>query len=201
MTRKDHWQQTYRGKADSEVSWTQQEPSLSLSLIADFAPSGSVIDVGGGVSPLASRLLDSGYTVAVLDIAPAAIDRAKRRLGDRAASVRWITGDVTVLGEVGTFDVWHDRAVFHFLTRPAQRAAYRELLARTVPVGGHAVIATFAPDGPRRCSGLPVCRYDGPALAAELGPAFELLKTVPETHRTPWGQPQSFQYGVFRRVA
>jgi SAM-dependent methyltransferase len=175
------------------------EPTLSLSLIREACPRGGVIDVGGGASVLADRLLDCGYRVGVLDVSAAALARSRSRLGPRAHDVRWIVADVTASPALGAYDVWHDRAVFHFLTRPPQRAAYRELLARTVPVGGHAVIATFAPDGPDWCSGLPVCRYDGPALAAELGPAFELLKSVPETHRTPGGRPQSFRYGVFRR--
>jgi hypothetical protein len=111
-----------------------------------------------------------------------------------------MVADVTAGPDVGSFDVWHDRAVFHFLTASADRAAYVALLARTVSVGGHAVIATFALDGPEKCSGLEVRRYDGNALAAELGPPFRLVKSVPELHRTPWNAPQSFQYSLFKRV-
>jgi SAM-dependent methyltransferase len=205
-----HWDAAYSTKRDAELSWTQPEPRLSLELIAEACPPSAsrrgVIDAGGGASPLAGRLLDAGYpAVTVLDLSPAALASAAARLGDRAARVRWITADVTAapptLGDLGTFDVWHDRAVFHFLTTPAQRTAYVALLSRTVPVGGHAVIATFALDGPEKCSGLPVTRYDGPALAVELGGAFRLFRTVPETHLTPWGKPQSFQYSVFRRVS
>jgi SAM-dependent methyltransferase len=199
MTR-DHWDSVYSSKADADVSWTQSEPGLSLSLIREACAAGRVIDVGGGSSPLAGRLLDAGYAVAVLDISAAALARSRSRLGQRADTVRWMVADVTAAIDLGTFDAWHDRAVYHFLVEPAQRAAYRELLARAVPVGGHAVIATFAPDGPEKCSGLPVRRYDGTALAAELGGRFRLLKTVPETHLTPWGNPQSFQYSVFARV-
>src|SRR6185369_1051901 len=134
-----------------------------------------------------------------LDISQAAIDRARQRLGPRASEVGWIVADVTAGPDLGTFHVWHDRAVFHFLTASGDRAAYAALLARTVPVGGHAVIATFAPDGPEKCSGLEVRRYDSPGLAAELGLRFHLLRSVPELHRTPWGAAQSFQYSLFER--
>ena len=195
-----HWETVYTSKSDAELSWTQQEPTTSLTLIEDVCPAGRVIDVGGGTSLLAERLLDRGYAVTVLDISQAAIDRARQRLGARITEVSWIVADVTAGPDLGTFDVWHDRAVFHFLTASGDRAAYAALLARTVPVGGHAVIATFAPDGPEKCSGLEVRRYDGRALAAELGPRFHVLRSVPELHRTPWGAVQSFQYSLFERV-
>lgn len=201
----EHWETVYTSKSDAELSWTQAEPTTSLALIegvcpAGRAPAGRVIDVGGGTSLLAERLVDRGYAVTVLDISQAAMDRARLRLGSRASEVGWIVADVTTVPDLGTFDVWHDRAVFHFLTAAADRAAYAALLARTVPVGGHAVIATFALDGPEKCSGLEVRRYDGRALAAELGPRFHLLKSVPELHRTPWGAAQSFQYSLLERV-
>jgi len=195
-----HWETVYTSKSDAELSWTQQEPTTSLTLIEDVCPAGRVIDVGGGTSLLAERLLDRGYAVTVLDISQAAIDRARQRLGARITEVSWIVADVTAGPDLGTFDVWHDRAVFHFLTASGDRAAYAALLARTVPVGGHAVIATFAPDGPEKCSGLEVRRYDSPGLAAELGLRFHLLRSVPELHRTPWGAAQSFQYSLFERV-
>ena len=158
-----------------------------------------MIDVGGGSSLLASRLLEAGYAVAVLDVSAAALERAKARMGPRAADVGWIVADLTEVADVGRFDLWHDRAVFHFLTDPADREKYVALLNRTVPPGGHAVIATFALDGPERCSGLEVVRYDAASLGRELGPHFALLRTVPETHLTPWGAPQSFQYSLFRK--
>jgi 2-polyprenyl-3-methyl-5-hydroxy-6-metoxy-1,4-benzoquinol methylase len=195
-----HWENVYTSKSDEELSWTQAEPATSLALIAEACSADSVIDVGGGTSLLAERLLDQGYAVTVLDISQAAIDRARKRLGARASEVGWLVADVTASPDLGTFDVWHDRAVFHFLTAPADRAAYAALLARTVRVGGHAVIATFALDGPEKCSGLEVRRYDGNSLAAELGPRFRLMKSVPEMHRTPWNAPQSFQYSLFKRV-
>ncbi len=200
MSRKEHWESIYASKREAEVSWTQPEPSTSLSLIGDVCQAGRVIDVGGGTSFLADRLLDGGYSVAVLDISEAALSRARNRLGARADQVHWIVADVTTGPDLGIFDVWHDRAVFHFLTDPADRAAYVALLARTVSVGGHAVIATFAPDGPQRCSGLEVRRYSGLTLGAELGAGFELLRSVLETHMTPWGESQSFQYSLFGRV-
>lgn len=196
----EHWETVYASKGDAELSWTQAEPATSLSLIAEACSADRVIDVGGGTSLLAERLLDRGYAVTVLDISQAAIDRARLRLGDLASEVDWMVADVTAGPDLGTFDVWHDRAVFHFLAAAADRAAYVALLARSIPVGGHAVIATFALDGPGKCSGLDVRRYDSSALAAELGPRFRLLKSVPELHSTPWNTPQSFQYSLFERL-
>src|ERR1019366_6659454 len=202
---KEHWEAVYESKSDAELSWTQPEPGTSLSLIGEVCPAGRVptgrvIDVGGGTSLLAERLLDRGYSVTVLDISKTAIDRARKRLGARAGQVGWIVADVTADPALGTFDLWHDRAVFHFLTAPAGRTAYAALLERTVPVGGHAVIATFALDGPEKCSGLEVRRYNGYGLAFEIGPHFNLLKSEAEVHRTPWGAAQSFQYSLFERV-
>jgi SAM-dependent methyltransferase len=201
MDVRGHWESVYQSKNDTEVSWTQADPATSVSLIREArrAP-GRVIDVGGGTSALAGRLLDLGYSVAVLDVSPTALSRAHERLGPRGDGVEWIVADVTKNPDLGTFDVWHDRAVFHFLTEAADRAAYAGLLSRSVPVGGHAVIATFAPDGPEKCSGLPVRRYDAKGLAGALGADFELRKSVSQTHHTPWGKPQSFQYSLFRRV-
>lgn len=194
-----HWDEVYDSKKESELSWTQAEPTLSLSLIAEVCPSGRVIDVGGGLSQLAGRLLERGSSVTVLDISPVALARARERLGERADQVRWIEADVTQTPETGTHDVWHDRALFHFLVEPRDRAAYLALLKRAIPPGGHAVIATFAPDGPEKCSGLPVRRYDSDSLQAELGPEFRLVKSVRETHVTPRGAQQPFQYSVFER--
>jgi len=200
MNTQAYWEAVYASKVDRELSWTQPEPRLSLSLIGEVCPTGRVIDVGGGASVLASELLDLGYSVTVLDISRMALDRARNRLGARANKIHWMVADVTANPDLGSFDVWHDRAVFHFLIGLAERAAYTALLTRTVPVGGHAVIATFALDGPERCSGLETRRYDGKTLAAELGPPFELLKSVPEIHVTPGGGRQSFQYSLFRRI-
>jgi SAM-dependent methyltransferase len=200
VSAQDHWERVYASKTDAELSWIQPDPVLSLSLIAEICPTGSVIDVGGGTSLLPGKLLNGGYSVTVLDISMTAVNRGRERLGPRAGSIQWITADVTAIRDVGTFDVWHDRAVFHFLTDSADRAAYVTLLKRTVSGGHHAVIATFAPEGPEKCSGLPVQRYSGRSLSAELGDSFDLLKSVPETHVTPGGKSQAFQYSVFQRV-
>ena len=201
MTRQTHWDQVYASKSEAELSWTQAEPATSLELIGQVcARGGSVIDVGGGTSPLAERLLDGGYSVAVLDISSQAIERARQRIGEKAAKVRWIVADVTAEPEIGTFDLWHDRAVFHFLVNRADREKYVALLARTLRPGGHAIIATFSLEGPEKCSGLPVQRYDATALARELGTGFTLLRSVPEMHVTPWGKTQAFQYSVFLRI-
>jgi len=200
MSGKEHWDLLYRSKSDDELSWTQIEPVMSLNLIGEACSSGRVIDVGGGTSILAERLLDRGYTVAVADISEVALEHARNRLGAKASKILWIAADVSAGPSLGTFDVWHDRAVFHFLTASADRAAYRNLLAQTVPAGGHAVIGTFALDGPQKCSALEVQPYDGPMLAAELGPRFALLKSEPEIHVTPKGGRQSFQFSLFKRV-
>jgi SAM-dependent methyltransferase len=198
MSAQEYWESVYASKGDQDLSWTQPEPRTSLSLIGEVCLAGRVIDVGGGTSLLAERLLGRGYSVAVLDISQTAIDRARNRFGAGASQIHWIVGDVTDHPDLGSFDVWHDRAVFHFL--PADRAAYTALLARTVPAGGCALIATFALDGPEACSGLEVRRYGGQSLAAELGRQFELLKCIPEMHVTPGGGRQSFQYSLFRHV-
>ncbi len=200
MRDQEYWESVYASKDDRDLSWTQREPIMSLSLIGEACPAGRVIDVGGGASLLAERLLERGYLVTVLDTSKTAVDRARNRIGARASQIHWVVADVTDNPQLGSFDVWHDRAVFHFLTASADRTAYAALLARTVPVGGHVVIATFALDGPEKCSGLEVRRYDGQTLAAELGPQFSLSKSLPEMHITPWGGEQSFQYSLLRRV-
>jgi hypothetical protein len=199
--RRQHRETVYYSKGDAELSWTQADPALSLQLIEEVCPAGgSVIAIGGGASPLAARLLDRGYSAAVLDISDTALERGRQRLDSSAERIHWITADVTKCPDLGRFDVWHERAVFHFLTEVIGRAAYVDLLSRTITMGGHTIVATFALDGPEKCGGLPVCRYDGNALAAELGPGFTLLKTIAERHLTPWGAAQFFQYSVFERI-
>jgi SAM-dependent methyltransferase len=200
--RKDHWEAVYSTKAETGVSWYQDEPRLSLELIGAVAPpeGGRIIDVGGGASVLVDRLLGFPFgEFAVLDISEVALAKARARLGERAERVRWVVADVTEGPELGTFDIWHDRAVFHFLTDPDDRKSYVELAWKTVAEGGHLVIATFADDGPKRCSDLDVCRYDARSLASELGEGFSLMREARETHSTPWGSSQPFFYGVFRR--
>lgn len=200
MNSKEHWDSIYQSKNDQEMSWTQDEPRISLRLIGEVCSSGRVIDVGGGTSVLAERLLDRGYSVTVADISEAAIERSRKRLGAKASQIQWRVVDVTAEPHLKVFDVWHDRAVFHFLTASSDRTAYRRLLLESIPGGGHAVIGSFALDGPEKCSGLEVRRYDGPMLAEELGPQFTLLKSEPEMHLTPWGKQQSFVFNLFKRV-
>jgi SAM-dependent methyltransferase len=202
--RRDFWDEVYRSKAETGVSWYQDEPRLSLELISAIAPEegGRIVDIGGGASVLVDRLLDLRFTkIAVLDISKMALGKARARLGERSERVEWIAADVTSVRDVGTFDVWHDRAVFHFLTQAAGRHKYVELARRTVPPGGHVIIATFAKDGPKTCTGLDVHRYDGDSLRAELGPGFSLVREAREVHTTPWASSQPFFYGVFRRNA
>jgi SAM-dependent methyltransferase len=201
MDRKTHWERVFAAQGERDLSWFQAEPTLSLDIIGMVSPArGRVIDVGAGTSVLVDRLLDLGFDqVAVLDISRAALDKARTRLGERARAVRWIEADVTVVDDLGGFDVWHDRAVFHFLTDAADRGRYVELARRTVPHGGHLIIAAFADDGPRTCSGLDVRGYNAATLGAELGDGFALIREAREPHATPWGSLQAFFYGVFAR--
>lgn len=198
-----HWNAVYQEKDEAEVSWFQERPTLSLELIevADPSHRAHVIDIGGGASRLVDHLLAAGYRhPAVLDIAGAALARARERLGASAGQVEWIVADVTRTRDIGQFDLWHDRAVFHFLTDAQHRRRYLELAEGTVAEGGHLVIATFAPDGPERCSGMPVCRYDAEALSQAVGRGFELQLSQEEEHRTPGGAAQRFVYCLFRRI-
>jgi SAM-dependent methyltransferase len=200
--RKQHWEAVYQTKGETNVSWYQDDPRLSLELIGAFAPTegGRIIDVGGGTSLLVDRLLGCPFeSVTVLDISETSLAKAKSRLGERAARVEWVVADITAVDSLGTFDVWHDRAVFHFLTEAADRRKYVELARRTVPEGGHFIIASFADDGPKRCSDLDVCRYNAETMGAELGEGFSLVREARETHTTPWGSSQPFFYGVFQR--
>jgi SAM-dependent methyltransferase len=203
MDRHAHWETVYRNKADAELSWFQARPELSLKIIEEIKPRPrSAIDIGAGQSSLAGDLVAMGIpVVAALDVSEAALERARVRLGERAEQVRWIAADVAAdpTPELAKFDLWHDRAVFHFLTEAEDRRRYAALTAKTVTPGGHVVVATFGPEGPEKCSGLPVRRYDAAGIAAELGPAFELVGSAAETHQTPWGKGQAFAYAVLRR--
>ena len=200
--RHDHWQKVYTSKGENEVSWFQERPSPSLELIVQVGatPASAIIDVGGGASRLVDHLIDRGFEdLTILDLSDAALQTAKARLGARAPEVHWIVGDVTVWEPSRTYDVWHDRAAFHFLTEPADRDAYVVRLNKAVQHGGHVIIATFAPDGPERCSGLPIVRYDPDALARTLGPGFELVESRRHDHVTPSGNTQRFQFSRFLR--
>lgn len=201
MSRQSHWEKVYAGKAPEAVSWYQPRPALSLELVttAGIRPQDPVIDVGGGASTFVDHLLDAGFSaVTVLDLSAAALERVRVRLGERASQVRWLEGDVTRLQDPTRFVLWHDRAVFHFLVEPADRAAYVDSLRRSIAPGGAVIIATFALDGPEKCSGLPVMRHDEASLQYELGPDFELLEARRETHLTPWRAEQRFLYARFR---
>lgn len=197
-----HWENVYATRRTHEVSWYQIKPDTSLDLIAKLGlQSGdAIIDVGGGASNLVDHLLDLGFAdLSVLDISTSALDAVKARLGARANAVRWLTGDITRERPPGPYRLWHDRAVFHFLTNPADRRVYVATLSDAVPQGAHAIIATFADDGPERCSNLPVCRYSPEQLAGELGAAFTLVESLRETHVTPAQGEQKFIYCCFRR--
>ena len=200
MTRAQHWEAVYASKADHELSWFQPAPTVSLDFVQRLRPPPrSAIDIGGGQSALAGELLRIGVEdVTVLDISESAIARAKERLGADASRVRWIVGDA--LGShTLSLDLWHDRAVFHFLIDERDRRRYVDAATRAVRPAGHAIVATFAPTGPEKCSGLPVRRYDADALAAEFAPWFTLVDAATETHSTPWGKPQDFTYVALRR--
>ncbi|MCA6107557.1 class I SAM-dependent methyltransferase [Bradyrhizobium cenepequi] len=201
--RQDHWQNVYTSKAENEVSWFQESPAASIELIMQVGAtrSSAIIDIGGGASRLVDDLIEKGFEdVTVLDVSEAALQVAKNRLGDRAARVDWIVADVTTWEPPKTCDIWHDRAAFHFLTEENDRTAYVARLKQALKAGGHAIIATFALDGPERCSGLPVVRYDPESLGRILGPAFELIDRRQHRHTTPWGAKQSFQFSVFRKT-
>jgi SAM-dependent methyltransferase len=204
MNRREHWESVYATRGLHDVSWFEAVPVTSLRMIEDvgISPATCVLDVGGGDSRLADELLRRGLScLTILDISAAALARARVRLGDAAAAVHWIHADVAGPWSPPTVDVWHDRAVFHFLTDAAARRAYVAHLNAAVRPGGAAIIATFAPDGPETCSGLPVARYSPASLSAELGDAFALVEARPHTHETPWRSVQSFQYSRFRRRA
>jgi SAM-dependent methyltransferase len=203
-TRQVHWENVYTNKGEKEVSWFQENPAPSLELFSEMGatPASAIIDIGGGASRLVDHLVKVGFhDVTVLDLSETALVAAKARLGNRASQVRWVIADATVWEPAKAFDIWHDRAAFHFLTDEHDRAAYVARLVRGLKVGGHAIIATFALDGPERCSGLPVVRYDAASLGRTLGRAFRLLHTLRHEHTTPWSSQQIFQFSVFRREA
>jgi ubiquinone/menaquinone biosynthesis C-methylase UbiE len=194
---KDHWEAIYTSKSDAELSWYQQRSAASYQLIAEFAKSGSsVIDIGGGSSSLAGQLVIGGFKpVTVLDISKAALGRAQNRIAPSLqAEIDWRVGDILAIPELPPCDLWHDRAVFHFLVELNDQARYVALAARTVKQHGFLIVGTFAADGPERCSGLPVHRYNSDELARVFGKDFDLKRTVVEEHVTPSGVRQPFVY-------
>jgi 2-polyprenyl-3-methyl-5-hydroxy-6-metoxy-1,4-benzoquinol methylase len=203
MNRKQHWEQVYATKPSDTVSWFQEHADQSLRLIhkTGLDKNAAIIDVGGGASILVDELVAEGYTdLTVLDLSAAALSVAKQRLGKQAAAVLWMEGDITRAEfPIHRFDIWHDRAVFHFLTDPSDRNAYVERVMRAVRPGGHVIIATFGEDGPEKCSGLPVMRYKPESLHAEFGEAFLLVEHEKEAHHTPAGTVQQFVYCYCRK--
>ena len=194
-----HWDKVYGTKAPDQVSWFRPHLETSLALIERAtrgSRSSSIIDVGGGPSTLVDDLIERGYrNITVLDISQAALDVAQKRLGDAAQSVQWLHADVVQSSvPARSFDVWHDRAVFHFLTAAEERLAYVRNVASAVRQGGHVIISTFGPEGPTKCSGLDVMRYDAESLHGEFGPRFRLVESSKELHDTPFGTTQQFLY-------
>ena len=201
--RKSHWETVYTTKGENEVSWFQENPAPSLELIdlVGATPESAIVDIGGGASRLVDSLIARGFRdVTVLDISQAALGAARARLGERAGAAEWVVADVTDWHPARTFDIWHDRAAFHFLVDPADRSAYVARLRHAVRPGGHVIMGTFAVDGPEKCSGLPVIRYDAASLAEQLGEGFELAASRRQDHSTPWDSTQRFQFCIFRRM-
>lgn len=199
--RKTHWEAVYQDKSPQAVSWYQHKPTLSLRLIAQcgLSKTAAIIDVGGGASTLVDYLLADGYTdLTVLDISTTALSFAQQRLGDRAKRVNWIASDITTFETDARYDVWHDRAVFHFLTDTADRRKYVANLKHALQPGGHVILAAFAIGGPTKCSGLDIVQYDAVKLASELGKEFTLLEQAEELHRTPAGGEQKFGFFCYQ---
>lgn len=198
MDAQSHWENIYTEKTPNAVSWYRPHLEKSLLLIEQFASdrSAPIIDVGGGESTLVDDLLERGYeNVTVLDISQTAVDANRRRLGALSDRVRWLVADITKVElDHSVFDVWHDRAVFHFLTSASDRSAYVRRVARAVRHGGHVIVSTFGLEGPTKCSGLDVVRYDAESLHREFGVHFRLLGSSTELHRTPFGTTQQFLY-------
>jgi SAM-dependent methyltransferase len=206
--RKAHWENVYTTKGEKEVSWFQENPAPSLELIAlaGLSADATIIDIGGGASRFVDALVERKIgQITVLDLSAAALDaakeRLKQRLGERGAGVEWVVADVTTWEPSQTYDLWHDRATFHFLTDASDRSAYVRHLKKAVRSDGHVIIGTFALDGPGRCSGLPVMRYNAGMLGAILGTDFRLIDSRRHDHVTPWGAVQRFQFSTFRRCS
>ena len=203
FNRKKHWGDVYQEKSPSELSWYQKEPKLSLELIrcTNVASNDAIIDVGGGASVLVDYLSKESFTnLTVLDISENAIAMAKKRLGDTAKSIEWIVSDITQFDTSQKFSLWHDRALFHFLTEPSDREIYVNALIKTIKTEGHLIIATFATGGPEKCSGLEIVQYDSEKMIAELGDNFSLVEERKEIHITPANKEQEFIFFHFLRV-
>ncbi|WP_421925384.1 class I SAM-dependent methyltransferase [Neoaquamicrobium sediminum] len=200
--RQAHWQRVYTSKEENQLSWHEDAPALSLALLgeAGLRPEMAVVDIGGGTSRLVYALVAREQThVTVLDLSTAALETAKKRLAG-AGNVEWVAGDVTEWQPKRSYDLWHDRAAFHFLTARDDQQAYVRVMARALKTGGRGVIGTFALDGPEKCSGLPVARHDAASLRAVLGEGFSLISTRRNEHTTPRGAVQQFQFGTFEKL-
>ena len=198
MNAREHWEKIYRTKPPDAVSWYRPHLETSLALIEQAAEgkTAAIIDVGGGESTLVDDFLARGYQdITVLDISPTALEVTRQRLGRAAERVHWLAGDITQIDlPPRRYDVWHDRAVFHFLTNEGDRTAYVQQVARAVKPGGHVIVSTFGPEGPVKCSGLDVVRYDAGSLHHQFGPHFRLVESRKESHQTPFGATQQFLY-------
>lgn len=204
MNKKAHWETVYQTKSDRQVSWFREHLDNSLQLILNtgVGKEAAIIDVGGGSSTLVDDLLAHGFAdVSVLDISAAALEKSRVRLGAKAAQVEWIEADITRASlPENHYDVWHDRAVFHFLTDPEDRRKYVGLVMRSLKPGGHIIVASFGENGPQKCSGLEVVRYSPETMHEEFGGAFELVKSLNEKHETPFGTSQEFIYCYCRKT-
>lgn len=198
----NRWEDVYQRKDEAETSWYEDRPQVSLDLIAATGATidAAIVDVGAGASRLVDCLLDQGFRrITVLDQSDAALARVRARLPVDVPVDR-VVANVLDWQPSGHFDVWHDRAAFHFLTDAADQEAYLRVMGQALVPGGHAIIGTFAPDGPERCSGLPVARYDATLLAERLGPGYRLIRSLMHDHVTPWGSVQRFHFGLFRKI-
>jgi SAM-dependent methyltransferase len=202
--RKAHWERVFHDMESNEVSWYQPrlETSLALFSLTGVTNDAAIIDVGGGASTLVDDLLTVGFAdVTVLDMAAAALRNARKRLGERSGEVAWVEADITQVALPRVrFDLWHDRAVFHFLVDPEDRRRYRATMNSALRSGGYAIVATFGPDGPTQCSGLDVVRYSPEDLLLELGPGLRLIESAKEVHRSPSGGEQEFTYACFQKI-
>jgi SAM-dependent methyltransferase len=204
IERQSHWQNVYQTMGERDVSWFQEIPTISLDLIraTGAGPDASIIDIGGGGSRLVDALIAEGFhSLSVLDVSEKALVVSRERLGPKAANVTWIVADITGWQPGKRYDLWHDRAAFHFLTAPADRAAYAACVRNAVGPGGHVIIGTFAPDGPERCSGLAVIRHDAGSIGDVLGTSFKLIESRRHDHLTPGGTIQRFQFSLLQRKA
>ncbi len=200
--RQSHWQNVYQTKGERDVSWFEETPTISLDLIraTGLGAEASIVDIGGGTSRLVDTLIAEGFrSISVLDVSEKALATSRDRLGPSATHVKWIVADVTTWRPDKSYDLWHDRAAFHFLSDPGDRKAYAECVRNAVRPGGHLIIGTFALDGPERCSGLPVIRHDAASIGEMLGPTFKLIESRRHDHQTPGGTLQRFQFSRFQR--